>query len=170
MKKVICITALVFVFMLTGCSSETPNTSDLSSQLDKGAANVTFLSSMGCNDQNCTDASHYHDCPPDCTDYDHYHSCAPDCSEGEHHHSQPHHQDEHQTNSSGVITTTFVSGMGCSDQSCTDVSHHHDCPPDCTDYDHYHSCSLDCTETNHHHGGQTVGGNHGGHHDDSHHH
>lgn len=113
MKKFICITALIFIFMLTGCNSETPNTSDLS--------------------------------------------------------SQPHHQDDHQTDSSEVITTSFVSGMGCNDQSCTDVSHHHDCPPDCTDYDHYHSCDLDCTETNHHHSSQTVGGDHGEHHDDSHH-
>lgn len=87
MKKSISITALVILFILTGCSSENPNTSDVSSQPDKGAANAAFLSSMGCNDQNCTDASHYHDCPPDCTDYDHYHSCDLDCTETNHHHS-----------------------------------------------------------------------------------
>ena len=138
-------------------------------QPGKDVTTVAFLSSMGCNDINCTDASHYHDCPTDCTDYDHYHSCALDCSETEHHHSQTQHQDDHQTNSSGVITTAFISGMGCNDQSCTDVSHHHDCSTDCTDYDHYHNCSLGCTVTSHHHDGQTVGGGHGEHHNDSHH-
>lgn len=108
MKKFICITALVFIFMLTGCSSEYLNTSDSSSQPDQSAANVTFLSSMGCNDPNCTDASHYHDCPPDCTDYDHYHSCDLDCTETNHHHSsqtvggdheEQHHNDSHHDGS-----------------------------------------------------------------------
>lgn len=103
MKKFICINALVFIFMLTGCSSEYPNTSDLSSQPDQSSANVAFISSMGCNDPNCTDASHHHDCPPDCTDYDHYHSCNLDCTETSHHHSSQtaegnhgeHHDDGH---------------------------------------------------------------------------
>ena len=169
MKKSLCIIVLVFLFMLAGCGTETPNTSDLSSQPDKGTTNIAFVSSMGCNDQNCTDASHYHNCPTYCTDYDHYHNCALDCSEAEHHHSQTHHQDDHQTNPSGVITTAFVNGMGCSDQSCTDVSHHHDCPTDCTDYDHYHTCNLDCAETSHHHSSEKVDGDHEEHHNDKHH-
>lgn len=163
MKKSLSIIVLVFLFMLAGCGTEPPNTSDLSSQPDKETANIAFVSSMGCKDQNCTDASHYHNWPADCTDYDHYHNCALDCSEAEHHHSQTHHQDDHQTNQSGVITTAFVNGMGCSDQSCINASHHHDCPTDCTDYDHYHTCNLDCAEASHHHSG------HGEQHDDNHH-
>ena len=169
MKKSFCATAVVFLFMLAGCSSETPSTSDVSSQPDKNAASISFISSMGCNDQNCTDASHHHDCPTTCTDYDHYHNCDLDCSEAEHHHSQIHHQDDHQANASGGTTAAFVSGMGCNDQSCTDASHHHDCPTTCTDYDHYHNCALDCTEIGHHHTGQTAGGDHGEHHGNSHH-
>lgn len=169
MKKSLCITTLIFLLMLAGCSSKIPDTSDVSSLPDKNAVSISFISSMGCNDRNCTDASHYHDCPTDCTDYDHYHTCDLDCSETEHHHSQIHHQDDYQTNASGIITTSFVSGMGCNDQSCTDVSHHHDCPTDCTNYDHYHNCALDCTEMSHHHSGQTGSGHHGEHHGDGHH-
>ncbi len=66
---------------------------------------------------------------------------------------------------------TFVVGMGCSDASCTDVSHHHDCPADCADYSHHHNCPLDCSDASHHHGGQSgtgahhsEPGHHGGHH------
>ena len=100
----ICIAALVFLFMVAGCSKEPPNQLDSSSQPDKGAANAAFLSSMGCNDQNCMDASHYHNCPADCTDYDHYHNCALGCTETSHHHSsqtdgnrhEEHHNDSHR--------------------------------------------------------------------------
>ncbi len=77
--------------------------------------------------------------------------------------------------------TAFISGMGCSDPTCTDASHHHDCPEDCTDYDHHHNCPLDCTEAGHHHStssstagaAQTAGTHHAeshaSHHGDSHH-
>lgn len=51
------------------------------------------------------------------------------------------------------ITVTFVPGMGCSDPTCTDASHHHDCPAGCADYEHHHTCALDCTEASHHHSG-----------------
>ena len=103
MKKSLCITVLVFLFLLTGCGVTTPNASDGSAQPGNGPDGIMFLSSMGCNDQNCTDVSHYHGCPADCTDYDHYHSCALDCSEAQHHHSSgtvvsdhgEHHEDEH---------------------------------------------------------------------------
>ncbi len=63
----------------------------------------------------------------------------------------------------------FLSSFGCSGQNCTDASHYHNCPMNCTDYDHYHNCTLGCTETSHHHGGQTAGGHHGEHCNDSHH-
>ena len=46
---------------------------------------------------------------------------------------------------------SFVAGMGCSDPTCTDPSHHHDCPVDCTDYEHHHNCTLDCADPSHHH-------------------
>ena len=168
MKKSLCVTVLVFLFMLAGCRSETPSTSDGSSRPDKNAASISFIRSMGCNDQNCKDTSHHHDCPTTCTEYDHYHSCDLDCSEAEHHHSHTPHQDDHHASAPGDGTRAFVSGMGCNDQSCTDVSHHHNCPTDCTEYDHYHNCALDCTETSHHHSSQTVSGGHGEHHDSHH--
>ena len=50
------------------------------------------------------------------------------------------------------LAMAFVPGMGCSDPTCTDAAHHHDCPADCTDYEHHHTCALDCTEAGHHHG------------------
>ena len=57
---------------------------------------------------------------------------------------------------------SFVSGMGCSDPTCTDPSHHHDCPSDCTEYDHHHHCDLDCTDPahNHHSSGHTGSSHH----------
>ena len=153
MKKSLCITVLVFLFLLAGCAAATPDAADDFSQSENGPTNIAFLSSMGCNDQTCTDVSHYHGCPAGCADYDHYHSCALDCAEAQHHHSGTHHADSSHTGSPIVSTVAFVSGMGCSDQTCTDVSHHHDCPADCADYDHYHSCALGCTEAQHHHSG-----------------
>ncbi len=103
MKKSLCVIALVFLFMLAGCGLETPSTSDGFLQPDKNATNLSFISSMGCNDQSCTDVSHHHDCPADCTDYSHYHNCTLDCTEISHHHSGQavsgdhgeHHDDRH---------------------------------------------------------------------------
>ena len=46
---------------------------------------------------------------------------------------------------------SFVAGMGCTDPTCTDPSHHHDCPADCADYEHHHHCPLDCTDASHNH-------------------
>lgn len=68
-----------------------------------------------------------------------------------------------------AATTAYVSGMGCNDPTCTDASHHHDCPADCTEYDHYHNCDLSCNEASHHHGGAAVTDGHGKHHGSSHH-
>ena len=103
MKKFLCMITLVFLFVQAGCSSETQEALDLSPQPGNDTTNVAFLSSMGCSDQNCTNASHYHDCPPDCTDYDHYHNCNLDCAETSHHHDSQtvsgghgeHHDDSH---------------------------------------------------------------------------
>ena len=171
MKKILCITMTVFFFLMAGCATTetTEKRLDVSLQSGNSSVNTTFVSSMGCNDQSCTDASHHHDCPADCTDYDHYHNCALDCSETQHHHSQNHHQNTNPIESSEVPAASFVSGMGCNDQNCTDASHHHDCPADCTDYDHYHNCALDCHETSHHHGGETAVEGHGKHHGNNHH-
>ena len=58
-----------------------------------GAASVSFISGMDCNDPNCTDPSHHHDCPADCGDYDHHHNCGLDCTDASHHHSE-HHEDK----------------------------------------------------------------------------
>ena len=88
---------------------------------------------------------------------------------------------EQENNSASVTVTnvSFVSGMGCSDPDCADVTHHHDCPLDCGDYEHHHNCALDCTIASHHHSGtSTVSGttqhhtaqSHSGqHHKDDHH-
>lgn len=169
MKKSLFSAVLVFLFLLTGYDATTPNVPDGFPQSGNGPANIMFLSSMGCSDRNCTDVAHYHGCPADCTDYDHYHSCALDCSEVQHHHSETHHADNSHTSSPIASTVAFVSGMGCSDQTCTDMSHHHDCPADCADYDHYHSCTLDCSEAQHHHSSKIVDSGHSEHHEDKHH-
>lgn len=87
MKKFLCITMLVFLFLLTGCDTATPDAPDEPPQPESGAVSIAFLSSMGCSDRNCADVSHYHACPADCANYDHYHSCALGCSETQHHHS-----------------------------------------------------------------------------------
>lgn len=64
--------------------------------------------------------------------------------------------------------TAFVSGMGCSDPYCTDITHHHDCPQDCEDYNHY-NCDLDCTEAEHCHRGTSGDNESGQHHGEQHH-
>ncbi len=53
------------------------------------------VGSMGCNDRNCTDSSHFHDCTDDCDDPAHYHSCDPDCRIKSHNHPKDHHKDHH---------------------------------------------------------------------------
>ncbi len=149
MKRSLCAVLMTGLFLLSGCGG---GEEDVPSQAAKGTAISAFVSGMGCNDADCTDASHHHDCPADCTDYSHHHSCPLDCTEADHHHTEAHHDEEHQqTGTAAVAAISFVSGMGCSDANCTDPSHHHDCPADCTDYSHHHSCPLDCTEADHHH-------------------
>lgn len=70
-----------------------------------------------------------------------------------------------QATGAPATNISFVSGMGCNESSCTDPSHHHDCPTDCEEYDHHHHCDLDCTDPahNHHGGGHTESGHHFGH-------
>lgn len=63
----------------------------------------------------------------------------------------------------------FMSGMGCSDPDCTDLSHHHDCPSDCENYDHHHNCGLDCSEASHHHNNVSGANDSGQHHQTRHH-
>lgn len=60
MKKSLCITVLIFLFLLAGCVAATPDAPDDFSQSENGPTNIAFLSSMGCNDQTCTDAAHHH--------------------------------------------------------------------------------------------------------------
>ena len=104
MKKNCCMIAVVFL-LLTGCGAKIPNSqaglsqselpgsstrSELStaaSQSHHDEVSTTFMNGMGCSDKNCTNPSHYHDCPADCADYDHYHNCSLDCVETDHHHS-----------------------------------------------------------------------------------
>jgi len=51
------------------------------------AVPVSFVAGMGCEDPNCTDPDHHHDCPADCANYEHHHSCALDCAEPSHCHA-----------------------------------------------------------------------------------
>lgn len=58
---------------------------------------MSFISGMGCDDPNCTDPSHHHDCPADCDDYEHHHHCGLDCDDPAHNHNcgDTHHGGEH---------------------------------------------------------------------------
>ena len=181
MKRSLFVIAMTGLFLLSGCGGSGENVSAPEEEQEEiqqeniQPAAVTaaapapvqmtaFVSGMGCSDPNCTDASHHHDCPADCADYSHYHNCALDCTEASHHHTETgtHHENSQPTvtTAAPVQTIAFVSGMGCSDPTCTDASHHHDCPADCADYSHYHNCSLDCTEGSHHHKSQHHGSAH----------
>mgnify|MGYP001026336823 CR=1 FL=1 len=124
---------------------------------------VSYISGMGCSDPNCTDPSHYHDCPADCANYEHYHHCALNCAETGHHHAN------HHSETSTAVPVSFVAGMGCSDPNCTDPSHYHDCPADCANYEHHHACALDCAEPSHCHAGTAVSTGGGRHHGGGHH-
>ena len=127
------------------------------------AVPVSFVAGMGCSDPNCTDPSHYHDCPAGCADYEHYHSCALNCAEAGHHHAN------HHSETSTAVPVSFVAGMGCSDPNCTDPNHYHDCPADCANYEHRHSCALDCAEPSHCHASTAVSTGGGRHHGGGHH-
>ena len=163
MKKFFCTAILVSLSFMAGCS-KSENAADITSQLQNNVSGTAmFVSGMGCNNPDCTDRSHHHDCPATCEDYDHHHNCNLDCTEVSHHHTDTHHNDYPYDDATEAANDSFVSGMGCSDPDCTDSSHHHDCPATCGDYDHHHNCSLDCTEASHHHRG-TGGGNESGHH------
>ncbi len=58
-------------------------------------ADAAFLSSFGCSDRNCTDASHYHDCPTGCTKTSHRHGGQTVKSASRKHHGAGHHEDAH---------------------------------------------------------------------------
>ena len=201
MKKSFCIIASACLIFMTGCGQR-DLIEDISSDIQEDVSEpeqhnvdieyvgednvdsvkvttISFVNGMGCSDTNCTDASHHHDCPSDCGDYEHHHNCGLDCTEESHHHAYTEHEETHHAESVTVTNVSFVSGMGCSDPDCTDVTHHHDCPLDCGDYEHHHNCALDCTIASHHHSGtSTVSGttqhhtaqSHSGqHHKDDHH-
>lgn len=104
----------------------------------------SFVSSMGCNDPNCSYSTHFHNCDESCDDPAHYHSCDADCTAESHNHPGSHHAE----NSS---SQHFTNSMGCSDKYCTDSSHFHNCSDDCDDPAHYHSCDSDCNIKEHNH-------------------
>lgn len=63
------------------------DTESVSSETVSAKAEATnFIRGMGCDDTECTDPSHYHDCPADCDNYDHYHHCDLNCRETSHNH------------------------------------------------------------------------------------
>ena len=151
-KRLLTLLALICALALAGCGNETPAEP---APADAAASTVSFVSGMGCDDPNCTDPSHHHDCPADCGDYEHHHHCGLDCDDPAHNHNCGEHH------GAAASTVSFVSGMGCDDPNCTDSSHHHDCPADCGDYEHHHHCGLDCDDPAHNH---NCGEHHGGHH------
>ena len=100
----ILLTILAVLFCLGGCANSgvstaptTQPTGTATTPAPAEPATVAFISSMGCNDVNCTDLTHNHHCEEHCTDSSHHHGCTEDeClfgSDGEngHHHDEPHH-------------------------------------------------------------------------------
>ncbi len=79
------ITILCLLFIIGGSRNQEFATSISHLQ---NANEEVFVSGMGCSNLNCTDSSHYHDCPTDCKDYNHYHNCNLDCTEVIHHHNR----------------------------------------------------------------------------------
>lgn len=77
-----------------------------------------------------------------------------------------HHTDDHQTQSETIHH--FTDSMGCSDQSCTNPDHFHDCDDNCTDPAHYHACDVDCRIEAHHHPKQDTSGHHTDRHNNHH--
>lgn len=96
MKKIYSI-VLICLFLLTACTNANTNSDTNStgtyqyvdSHHDEGHH---FVSSMGCEDENCTDSAHYHNCDENCTDPAHYHDCDANCDNSDHHHKDDHHQ------------------------------------------------------------------------------
>lgn len=93
LKNILCIIALLSIFLLTGCSNTEPSVSQTTGD---PVANISFVGGMGCNDPSCTDPSHHHDCPSDCKEYEHHHHCDLDCTDPVHsHHSNGHNESGH---------------------------------------------------------------------------
>lgn len=120
---------------------------------------AVFCTSMGCDLVDCTDPTHYHDCPADCTDPTHYHTCPVGCADPTH----PCCGRCWETAEETTPAPEFWNSMGCCRTDCTDPTHYHHCPAGCTDPTHYHDCPLGCQV--HDHGCGYMGGHHGGHHD-----
>lgn len=55
--------------------------SEVGTNRTTGLRTESFISSMGCYDENCTDSTHYHHCNVDCDHSEHYHDCAEGCAE-----------------------------------------------------------------------------------------
>ena len=113
-------------------------------------AEAAYLTSMGCDIQNCTDPAHYHSCPVDCADPTHWHTCPVGCEDPTH----PHCNQCWEFGYEAEPEPELRFSMGCGAADCTDVTHYHYCPADCADPAHYHDCPLGCTEFTHPHCGQ----------------
>lgn len=100
MKKYHCVIILFCVLFITGCGKS--ETLDISISNYQNGNTTTFVSGMGCNNPNCTDSSHHHDCSENCTDYSHYHNCDLNCTDVNHHHDNSKHTNSNtNTNKSG---------------------------------------------------------------------
>ncbi|MBR2895291.1 MAG: M56 family metallopeptidase, partial [Oscillospiraceae bacterium] len=76
-------------------SSSLQSIHDADNHPAQNAAAQSFISSMGCNNLNCTDSAHFHECGKDCNDPAHYHFCNADCNLSEHNHPKAHHKNHH---------------------------------------------------------------------------
>ena len=81
---------------VTGAGHSHKNTHHTDNHHTQNTTVRSFISSMGCYNQNCTDPSHFHTCGDDCTDPAHYHFCDADCSITEHGHPRDHHENHHR--------------------------------------------------------------------------
>lgn len=98
MKKIFSMALICLLLSLTACTNTNTGKSTADTQQYANAHHEEghhFINSMGCEDTNCTDSAHYHDCDEGCTDPAHYHNCNADCDIAEHHHGGSHHEEGH---------------------------------------------------------------------------
>ena len=73
MKKTVTI-LLLCMFLFTACTNTGTGSAGNGHHEESHHAEEThFIISMGCEDENCTDSSHYHHCSADCDVAEHYH-------------------------------------------------------------------------------------------------
>lgn len=99
-KVIVLMSVIVMASGLNACSNNQSATSvkeisEAGTYRTTGLRTKSFISSMGCYNENCTDSTHYHHCNVDCDHSEHYHDCAEGCAESGHYHNGQHHTEEH---------------------------------------------------------------------------